>query len=343
MNDHIGRLQQALGAQGQKILGTRPGSDKGDRALFGAAGKCVEQIERLVPRRFGLGGQRGLDLRRVEELFVEAPPGRAVGQTCRNRLAQRTRQSGKRAKSRWQGSLDGGTRPSGNDRRGAFGGNGDTDRRTIDNGRRVEIALARPVDDIDRNTGGMGFRFGKRSVGAIIGDKDQSRIVEPAGTDQMVFESLLASIERQPATRKSVEARVEFACPDADIGARLERQPRLVERLDAATDDDDTPPGNLERHGKCVEQCHASAFRCSAKRIQKQGSSHNILILNSFYIPLHARTTERQQCVQCATRKNAPRIRFQEKHSYRCQEQPGRISPGARECATPTRRARHEP
>ena len=88
-----------------------------------------------------------------------------------SRLAQTTGEAGDLAEPRRQHCLDAGANQPGEHRRVALGGNGNAQRRAIDDGGRVEITFGGHIDDIQRNATSAGLGLGAIGVLALFGNE----------------------------------------------------------------------------------------------------------------------------------------------------------------------------
>ena len=197
VHDDVGLLQQALRAQRQKVLGSGTGADQPDEAGFLVAG--VEQALRLAARRIRAPGlQMGSD-RAGEEAGPEAAALDAAGNDAHDRVAEALGKAGEITGLARQHRLDARADVTGEHRADAGGGDGDGDRRAVDQSADIEVADLRPVDGIGRNA----ERPRSDDDGGVLrllaaGGKDEGRAVEMGGSEGFSKDGAAGAGDRVP-------------------------------------------------------------------------------------------------------------------------------------------------
>ena len=150
VHDHVGFLQDALGAQREQVRRAGPGADQPHEALVGGIG-LGEQARGEAARFVGTARQRGIGDAAFEEGRPEAPARLAFRQNAIGGGAEGIAELRQQAQLRRKHRLDAGAQFLRKHRAGAGGGDRHGDRGAVDDGRRVEIAEFR--DDRRRSPG----------------------------------------------------------------------------------------------------------------------------------------------------------------------------------------------
>ena len=144
VDDDVGLLQRALGAERQQVL--RPGPAPTSETWPDAAGSISSVRSASSSASASAAGKDLLGDGAGEEV---RPVAAAVGERGERRAdaaAQRLGERGKIAERRRQHRLDAGADLAGEHRRDALAADGDGKRRAVDQGRRIEIAKLGTVD-----------------------------------------------------------------------------------------------------------------------------------------------------------------------------------------------------
>ena len=180
IDDDVGFLEGALGAERQQILGARTGADQ--RHMAGEVRPDLEHPERFALGVLDAAGKDLLGDRPGEEARPEAAALGDRAERPRHALAQPLGKPGEVAEGRGKQRLDPGADVARKHRRHALAADGDRKRRPVDDGGRVEVAKLRPVDDVDRHAGFLGERHGFPGRSPRAGRcKDQRRAGEIGG------------------------------------------------------------------------------------------------------------------------------------------------------------------
>ena len=165
VDDDVGLLQRALGAERQQVLGAGTGADQRDvaRRRSERGSRSSSDAERLG---LGLVDPAGEDLlgdRPGEEARPEAAAVRGGGRASRpTRSRSRSARPARSPKAGASSRLDPRPDVAGKHRGDALAADGDGERRAVDDRRRVEVAKFGTIDDVDRHAGRAGERRGYR-------------------------------------------------------------------------------------------------------------------------------------------------------------------------------------
>src|SRR5690606_18672803 len=138
-------------------------------------------------------------------------------------------------------------------RRIALGRDRNGQRSAVDDRRRVEIALGRNVDDVDRDTPAPRRELRCLGVRAGLGEEHQGCVIE---------HRWLETAFCTDCTGKVVQSCTYPAKYD-DRSSRLKSQPGLVAGFFSIADDDDAPTLDFVADGECVQFTHARPFEPS--------------------------------------------------------------------------------
>ena len=245
---HVGLLHQAQGAEGQQVGVTRAGADQvhlAQRTRRGAGDLGLEQAFALTQ----LAGEHALGDLPLEHVFPEHPALLHVGEQLLDPLAEFLRQAGQLAIGGRDPGLDLGADQPRQYRRITAAGDGDDQRRAVDDGREDHAAQCWRIHHVDRNAQRLRLGRDARVEWFVIGGGDHQ------GHALQVGAFITAQMHTALAGQRG-ELVAHLRRHHAQLAAGVAQQARLAQRdLAAADDQHDTPLEFVEQR----KEIHDSA------------------------------------------------------------------------------------
>ncbi|CUI54064.1 Uncharacterised protein [Achromobacter sp. 2789STDY5608628] len=257
VQDHVGLVQRAQRLQRQQA---------------GIAGAGADQHHAALGRRqrLGQGGlQRGFSVLRallaqqaghgaVQQPVIEAAPRAQVGVAGADALAVAFGQAGQAAQAVVEQGFDAFAQAPRQHRRHARRGNGDDDRRAVDDGRHLERRQFRIVHHVAEDAASPRGVGDRRVDAAVIGGGHrQPRAIKPGGVEAA---RQVADAARRQQLR---QRRRQLGRANGDIGMGFEQGERLALGHRAAAHDQHGPVFQI---GKYREKLHHAASGAPGRR-----------------------------------------------------------------------------